>query len=927
MNKSKKSRIKLPAFTGKDICAITCFFVSGFTGLVYEICWIRKASLVFGATILAISTVVAVFFAGLALGSYLFGKYSAKTSQPLKCYALLEVGLGVIALFNPAMFSVFDNLFGLLYPSIMHSFLYLSLIRCLFITVLLLPPTILIGGTLPLFCRQYVINEQKITLSVGLLYGLNTLGAAIGSMACGIFLIPYIGVNRTIWCCGIVNILIGLAISRMRLSAPVLQQKVDTPRVRDSLFSKQRSVPDLQHSAYNSSLIAVLFFLSGFVALGNEIIWTRYLSLIIHNTVYTYTLTLTVTLTGIVLGTVLISTFSDRTRLRALIFGMAHILIGISVLTILMLPAGFWKDVIDTQLISTLLWITALILLLPSILAGISFPLAIRMVVNQPRLAGIGVGKMTAINMVGGIVGSLGIGFLVIPWLGMHKSVILSTGISLFIGFTAIILLERAVKVVIRSAIVALTLAIWIAIPLVSGTKLPADFLAEKDNLIDFREGLNSNLAVVKRHDINVLEIDRLWQGEELKSNQVMAAHVPMLLHQNPKDVLVIGVGVGQTASRFLFYDIKKLDCVDIENELFEIIRKYFDASWMEDNRVRLIAEDGRNYLTHINRKYDVISIEIGQMFRPNLASFYTVDFYRAARERLNADGIVCQFVPLVFLDKEEFLSVIRTFLEVFPRSVLWYNRYEFLLIGSLNGQPKLSAERLKILHSDNAVSRDLQYCYWGGYKNWLNNPEVFAAGFLLGPMNLKKITKDAFIYYDDPPVLEYFVAKKQKYYGKDIADMLDSLKKYIDPPDNIMDQKMDDSTYAKFTFIRDYNLRNIVAMECLRQYLEEQNTAMLQKGFQWNPYNSEINFNLGMTYAKKGYIQKAEKYFKQTIDLTPDHESAHNNLGLIYVKHGKYEEAVKHFSTALEIMPGYQNARENLELALQKMIKDEIEQ
>ena len=185
-----------------------------------------------------------------------------------------------------------------------------------------------------------------------------------------------------------------------------------------------------------------------------------------------------------------------------------------------------------------------------------------------------------------------------------------------------------------------------------------------------------------------------------------MAAHVPMLFHPDPKSVLVVGVGVGKTASRFLFYDVTRLDCVDIEPGLFDIVRMNFDSSWMNDRRVRLITEDGRNYINNSNSNYDVISIEVGQTFRPGISSFYTVDFYRHVRERLNRGGVVSQFIPINLINVAEFRSLVRTFLEVFPNSILWYNSAELLLIGSPSDRLILSSERLNSLSIDGPVKK-----------------------------------------------------------------------------------------------------------------------------------------------------------------------------------------------------------------------------
>ena len=432
MNKQKGEQLLVSnkTLTRHDIISICCFFLSGSIGLSYEICWIRKASLVFGSAMFAISTVLAVFFGGLALGSFIFGKYSQKVSRPLKIYAMLEMGLGLLAILSPMMFTVADSLFGLFYHSILHSFPLLSFTRFILVSLILLPPTILMGGTLPLFCRQYVLNKDRISMSVGLLYGVNTLGAAIGCALCGFYMIPNIGINVTIYICGILNLMIGLVIWKLPFSAPNMQ----IIEVQKN-HKNEKNLSDPTIKRYWTIAVGFLFFLSGFVILGNEIIWSRYLSLIVYNSVYTYTLTITVILIGIVVGSALTAKFFDKTVKRPLIFGSVQMAIGITVLMALMLPSTFWSNVIDSTEVNTLIWMVCIVLLLPAILSGISFPLAIRMVVEEPSRAGSGVGIMTAINTVGGILGSLVVGFFLLPIFGLQKSVMIITAISLIIGF------------------------------------------------------------------------------------------------------------------------------------------------------------------------------------------------------------------------------------------------------------------------------------------------------------------------------------------------------------------------------------------------------------------------------------------------------------------------------------------------------------
>jgi len=880
----------------RDLAALVCFFASGFVGLVYEICWIRKASLAFGSTTLALSTVVAVFFGGLALGSYMAGRYSEKSTQPLKVYAFLEIILGLVVLLNPFLFSLTEDLYGLFYPSVMHLPLLLIGIRFAIVLLLILPPTILMGASLPLFCRHFVQKEKHIGLSVGMLYGLNTMGAVMGCLICGFFLMPYLGVNRTIWLGGVINTLIGLIVLGLKFPGkPFLG--------RDAVPIK--SFLDEHNERRETLVISILFFCSGFVALGSEILWTRYLSLIIHNTVRTYTLTLGVILAGIVIGSAFVSAFADRTDRRAFLFGVVHLLSGISALILLMIPAEYWKGVIDTEAVSTHVRIFTLLLLLPAILSGISFPLAVRMVIRDPSLASVGVGRMAAINTMGGIAGSLAVGFLILPMMGLHKGILLTTGMSLLIGFSTLLMLEHAVRYFVKHIIVFISLMAWVGVPLLFGTRLPEDFLAERDELVEFVEGLGSNLAIVKRNETLTLEINRMWQGQDSKGHQIMAAHIPMIMHRDPREVLVVGAGVGQTASRFLFYDIQRLDYVEIERELFGFVKRHFESDWMSDRRLRLIIEDGRNYLLHTNQKYDVVSLEVGQIFRPGLASFYTVDFYANARDRLKSDGIICQFIPISFFSPHEFRSMVRTFLEVFPKSVLWYNTSEFLLVGTVGKEVRFPFRRLDLLFSNDLVSMDLRFAYWGGPVHWLNQAEVFLANFLCGPESLSRLTDGAPIYRDDLPYFEHTTAHEAPTSPEPILDLI---RPFLDPFHVLVEGDVGVESLEKIQSTREQNLRDIIADTLYRRVLFREERDMLDQGgisllmnaLQWNPDNFRVRIRLGNALIQQGRTLEAITHFEKALNIRPGSHEVHASLGSAHLRQGDATSAVKHFEEAL---------------------------
>ena len=648
----------------KYALALSCFWLSGAAGLIYEVVWIRRAALVFGATAPALSTVLAIFFGGLALGSWLGGRLAQRTARPLRVYGWLELALAAIALAATWTLSASDLIYGPIYRALGGQPLLLALVRPLVVTLALLPPTVVMGATLPLLCRHFVHDRGRIAGPVGALYALNTLGAAAGCAAAGFWLLPAIGGWGSALVAASLNAAAGAA---MLLAAPVRVEPV-VPAAGEPAVAEPAPRRDVV-------LAGGLFAATGLVALAVEVLWARFLALLVPNSVHTYTIALTVTLVGIVLGSGIAARIADRREHLATAFGL---LLGggaAAVLAIMHLPPDTWRA------LGTGTVVYLAVLLPPAICSGACLPVAVRMALRDPRLAPAGVGRLVALNTAGGIVGSLLAGFVLLPWFGLAGSARVVTGFGVAAGIVA--LLRGDGRTLRTGRVLAVGLAAaWIAAALLPRTRVPADFLAPAPQLVAWSEGQAATLAAVRSGDDLALQIDRLWQGRRAKNHQIVAAHVPMLLHPDPRRVAVIGVGVGQTASRFLMHDVEQLDCVDIEPAVFPFIAQHFDASWLRDARVHAFAEDGRTFIAHGRGAYDLISIEVGQTFRPGVEAFYTREFYAQARERLRDGGLVAQFVPLAFLDEPSLRRIVATFVAAMPRSVLWYNTAELLLIG-----------------------------------------------------------------------------------------------------------------------------------------------------------------------------------------------------------------------------------------------------
>ncbi|MFT5315963.1 MAG: spermidine synthase [Candidatus Krumholzibacteriia bacterium] len=904
----------------KNTLIVSCFFLSGFAGLVYEVAWIRRASLVIGSTTWALSIVLAVFFGGMALGSWLIGNWSQKVRQPVRVYGLLEIGLAITAFLSLPAFGWIEGLYGAAYRSAVtvHTDAegltwlvtgqHLVWIQVGLVALVLLLPTFLMGGTLPLFCRQFISRDKNIVQNIGALYAVNTAGAVAGTLAAGFLFIPVYGVSGAVNFAVAINLVIGVVAMAARFqplpefNPSVAAEDIVHPSRSSNVWSVRRWLPVL------------LFFNTGLVVVGAEVFWSRFLSLVIRDSVTTYTITLAVVLAGIVMGSLAVSWLDRRQKLPVAslptVFGALQIFSALAIVVAMFLPATRWLAFGDNLL--PYFW-----LMLPAaVLSGASFPVANRMVLAEGEFAAASVGKMVAFNTGGGIVGSLAVGFWLLPSVGLEASVKIITGLGLLTGILVLLLMAPKgdrwqLK---RMSFIALGIAVWLGYPVLTHSTLPAGFLGMGGELLDYEEGHSATLSTVKIEGKIQLEIDNLWQGIDTKGHQIMAAHLPSLLHANPSDVLVIGVGVGQTAGRFLDHNIASLDCVDIEPAIFPFIDRNFPNAWLRDKRVHLVADDGRSFLSHTVREYDIISVEVGQIFRPGIDVFYTQEFYADARKKLRTGGIIAQFVPLGFLPAEAFDSVVATFMAEFPAASLWYNTQELLLIGGVEEMPQLDLSQLRKLAKNTSglgnVEDDLAWSHWGGAKHHLIHPGALLGSFLADSESLREMTGAAPVYVDDTPRLAYQTRAAnvgdhhEEPMARRLADHLASLNRGAESPATPAEMKLAMET-------RQLNLRDIVASGLIAQVTGNQepaqaqgNIRLLSQALQLNPESYLGNANLGKLHLIVGQVAQAEPYLLKAVELRPESATSLRDLGLVYVASNRPAEAMPYLQKAVELMP-----------------------
>src|SRR3989449_8496237 len=540
-------------------------FLSGISGLVYEVVWARMLHLLFGDTVLAVSTVLASFMAGLALGSFWIGRFIDRRRRVLAVYAGLEVGIGLSALLFPVVLQALTPLYVWLHQSLSSSFWLFSLVRFLLAFCLLCVPTALMGATLPVLSRYLVQSSATLGWNVGALYALNTGGAVLGCFMAGYMLIGALGLSRTVWIGAALNIAIALVVW-------VGQRWIAPPNAREApSLSPRDTAPAI--ALYDDRIVhRVLwsFALAGCAALSYEVIWTRALTFFVGNSTYAFSAMLTTFLCGLALGSVLAARVSDRSGNVLALLGALQVGIGIyGILTIAILGRLFygldaWWEGFSNAYWGAPLGLTFLktfvVILPPTLCMGATFPLVSKIVTHGPQLVGRGVGSAYACNTLGAIVGAWVSGFVAIPLLGIHHSLALTALLSM--GTGGVLLASRSTSLLRQGALSAAALSCVIAVMGAAPTLRFSDIAGEPEKEVQHYEEDVAGVVKVTTdvYDRRLLSING-WSVagtgspnpdvtlvNDYPEVQKMLAHLPMLLHPAPRRVLVIGFGAGGTA-------------------------------------------------------------------------------------------------------------------------------------------------------------------------------------------------------------------------------------------------------------------------------------------------------------------------------------------------------------------------------------------
>jgi len=937
------------------------FLVSGATGLIYEVTWTRSFGVVFGNTVFAVSTVLTAFMLGLAIGSWLFGKAADRSRNPLGLYAVLELLIGVYAFAFPAILKTTDLFYIWLFRSYEPGFYSLSIVRFIISVVIVSLPTVLMGGTLPVLCRLWVAPSSRDSLheqtgrSVGFLYAINTFGAVAGSFLAGYFLIRLLGVSTTVYVAAVANVVIGvtaMVLSRLIRRYGAYDKKaagVRRPKAQPE-HPEPVAAGGIEPAATRGLIVLSAIAVSGFCALALEVLWTRVLVFVLGTSVYAFTCMLTCFIFGIAVGSVVCSRFLV-TKIKNPVFalGIIELLIAIFVLGSVPLLASLWH--IDFVFISEVVGTrtsfardivahfldTLVVVLVPTALMGMVFPIAVKAFAPSLQAIGRKVGQVYASNTIGCVVGSFIAGFVMIPFLGLRDSFILVITIQFLLASVLTLLAEK------HRLLLGIPSVILSAVVIVGAlAKMPRDIFVRTMNTYHYP----SKIVFIKDDATGTITVHDLPDGDRfiaadgvdvagvdlmLRTTQKLQGYVPLILHENPRDVLQIGFGSGETCGIGLAFGGEdfRYSIVEICPGVFEA-GQYFEQinrGSYKNPKLRKIIMDGKNFVKLTNEMFDIIMNDSTYPGTTGSSALYTYDHFMQCRKHLNPGGVLSCWLP-IDLRPEDLQVIVKSFQAAMPNCSLWMannclNKHA-VLVGTLSPM-RIDFQRVKKVVERPDIATDLAEINIHSIYDFLDC-------FVVGENGIRTIAADSPLNTDDKPYLEFGAAINRDVEGcwlavlEMIAGNHRSVADYVVNTGQTPEQSQQvKATLQQYFLGTNHALKGLVGMlegnpetmttefelarkanpldrdidSCIKEMNDEINA--LRQAIERTPKSAPLRSRLAKRYMLSGDYQHAIDQYQAFLRLNPDNAAAWNNVGVCHRRLKQFDKAVEAFNNAIQ--------------------------
>ena len=724
---------------------------SGTAALIFQVLWIKQLTLIVGIDVYAVTAGVSAFFAGLALGGLVLGRLTDRARRPLRLYAALEIGVAVAGVATTAALAHSAGPFATLEAT--SGLLAWALV---IVTVAVAP--FLMGGTLPAIVRSLGLGAERLGAGGGRMYAANTAGAIVGALASSFLLIPAFGIQGTALAAAAIGGL-GAAgaiwLDRSAQPAPPVEPQAKRPPLA------------------NAALVAMLFYaVAGGLALGYEVVWSQSAVQLMSTRSFAFSVMLATYLSGLALGAALFARWADRVRNPWGVFGLLIAGAGLVALAEIAL-LGRWLPGLQSWVEMAVLSLTAsrlaglcarfalaamYVVFVPTLLLGAAFPAALRLIVDSGHV-GRDVGRVAALNTLGGIVGTVVTGFVLVPRFGLVATLAILAVAAALVGLGAALRGSAGWRGA-RGLAVAIAVATIGAALFTPSDRFAGMYVgARGGTMVVYEEGQGGTVAVLEQ-TAGSKRFRRLYiqgvsnSGDALPSLRYMRlqALLPLVIHVGePESALVIGLGTGITAGALLqFPGLEQRVVAELLPEVLKAASEFrgnFGAA--TDPRLDIRLRDGRRELLSNEQTYDLITLEPPPPSASGVVNLYSSDFYQLARARLRPGGIVAQWLPLPTQNDEDTRSLVRSFLDVFPHASIWTTElHEMLLVGSLTPLD-LDVPRITGRFNRPEVASALR-------EVGVASPAALLATWITDRAGLEAYAGDAHPVTDDRPRIEY---------------------------------------------------------------------------------------------------------------------------------------------------------------------------
>jgi spermidine synthase len=673
----------------------------------------------------------------------------------------MEIGVGLTAAATPVALGWLQRAYVELYPSLPHSLSAMTFARFLIAFAVLIVPTSLMGATLPLVIKSSDTHEGHLGRHIGLLYGGNTAGAIVGTMAAGLYLIPAFGIQRTFYVAAALNLFVGAAALALGAAAPRGSVPATVPVAR----AARRADAPLRLGRAQLALILAVFAVSGFVALAAEVVWFRTLTLFLRPTVYGFAVMLATILAGIAIGSWAVTPFLDRPGRWLARLAVLELAIGVALVLsfapLVRLPA-FWAwlyPTLSTLVPEYLVYPIAgsLLAIFPTmLLMGVAFPIGLRLWTDggiQGRVVGaMRVGTFYSLNVAGSIAGSLVAGFVLLPRLGSRTSIWILGAMAFGSGLLLLAVSEwrRPTRVLLGMAASA-----TFVVGLMRASDPFEQFVAQRyprQQVIWREEGVESTVVVHERtggeRTLTVNGNHQASTGSVMVRGHRNIGHLPMALHPFARDALVIGLGGGATAGAISIHAGVEVDVVELSGAVARGAQFFSEANsgLLSRSNARLHIDDGRNYLMLTPRRYDVVTADVILPIYAGSGNLYSAEYFALFKRVLKPGGMVVQWAAGT---DAEYKSIVRTFLSVFPEATAWLDGT--LLVGTV--------EPLRLRRRDFESKLEIPGRVEALRDFGVTSFDQLLTLFRAGPDQLRAFVGPGPLLTDDRPLAEYFLS------------------------------------------------------------------------------------------------------------------------------------------------------------------------